>query len=120
MRHWYVIVGVVMAITLPVLVAVNVSAVLVKLPALAGYPVAFGFVTLAGQVGLTIKRLDQRQPAASLVRDVLIAMVAGLVAYWATRLMILRGGGLTDPALLALICAYLLMVWRPPGARRSA
>lgn len=118
MRHWYVIVGVVMAIVLPLLVALNVSPVLIKLPMLAVYPVAFGAVALAGQVGLTIKRLDQPQPVASIGRDVLIAMAAGFAAYWATRLMIIRGGGGTDPTLLALICTYLLMVWRAPSPRR--
>lgn len=118
MRRWYVIVGVVMAVLLPILVALNVSPLFNHLPLLAVYPVAFGVVALSGQLGLVVKRLDQRYPAVSLVRDVLIAVAAGFGAYWATRLMILRGGGPTDPALLAVVCTYLLMAWQAPSRRR--
>lgn len=118
MRQWYVIVGVILAVLLPILVALNIPPLLHKIPVLAGYPVAFGAVALAGQLGLVVKRIDQRHPAVSLVRDVLIAMVAGFGAYWATRLMIMRGGGFTDPALLAVVCTYLLLVWQAPVRRR--
>ncbi len=118
MRNWYVILGVVLAVLLPVLVALNVSLFVNKLPPMMAYPVAFGFVTLAGQAGLLVARLDKGHQAAPVARDVFIAITAGFGAYWATRLMILRGGAGTDPALLALACTYLLMVWRAPSRRR--
>lgn len=111
MSRWTIAIGVIISVMLPLVVAIYLPHKISALPTELLYPVLFGSVTMAGQLGLWLKDGNTQKAAAALPRDVAIAMVAGVAAYGATRLALLRGGGQTDPALLAVVCGYLLMMW---------
>ncbi|MCL4352471.1 MAG: hypothetical protein M1318_07490 [Firmicutes bacterium] len=105
------VLGVIIAVIFPIVVALYLPHKISGVPTGVSYPVLFGAVTMAGQLGLWLKNADPKKAVQAMPRDVAIAMVAGAAAYGATRLALLQGGGPTDPALLAVACGYLLMMW---------
>ncbi|MHB1954382.1 MAG: hypothetical protein ACYCOU_11595 [Sulfobacillus sp.] len=109
--RWNIVLGLLLAVTLPIALALAVPQYMAAIPAIVAYPAIFGATTLVGQLGLWVKRMDNPQAASWLLGDLLIAAISGLAAYGATHLAIVRGGGSTDPALLAVLCAYFLMAW---------
>lgn len=111
MTKWNLALGAIIAVIFPLIVALYLPRHIADVPSGLLYPVLFGAVTMAGQLGLWLKNGNAKKTARALPRDVAIALVAGTAAYGATRLALLQGGGPTDPALLAVACGYLLMMW---------
>jgi hypothetical protein len=97
------------SLVLPAAAAGWASARLPALPLAARFVALFLAPLTAGYLGVLL-----REPVLAVgwwARDLLLATVMALAA-WAFQAFLLReGGGAIDPALLAVLSAYLLVFW---------
>lgn len=110
-RHgprWY---GVLLAIVLPVMGAVAGTR-LVPGGALPTFLSAFLLAVTLGHIGMAVA--DWQVIPIFWIRDILIGVAMAGVAWAVARL---GGGGAVDPALMALVGTYVLLIW-PSEARR--
>ena len=98
-------VGTLLAILLPLVVLANLA----LHTGIPGYVEAFWAAVIAGHVGLTV-----RQGAVDWIRWLQDMAAATLMAgggWFAVHLATHSGGGNVDPALLAVVGTYLLLLW---------
>lgn len=103
--------GTVLTIGLPV-----VGVLLLRMPAgVAGYVIRFALAVTLAHIGLAVRHYSVI-PAVWMA-DLIPAVIMGAGAWLATRLSQHAGGGPVDPALLALIGTWFLLLW--PTVRRA-
>lgn len=107
---WIRFLGTVLIIILPLLVASALHGSLASLPGPVRFGGAFLLVGIAAQVGLIVRRWGKIE-ITRLLFDILLLLVAGVLAWVVTDVAVHRGGGAVDPSLLAVIMAYLLALW---------
>lgn len=106
--RWY---GVVLAIILPALGALMAMR-LAPGDGLSTFFVGFLMAVTLGHIGMAVA--DWQVIPIFWIRDVLIGAAMAVVSWAVGRY---AGGGRVDPALMALVGTYLLLIW-PSEARR--
>lgn len=108
-RMW-LYVGTMLTIALPL-----AGVLLLRMPVgVAGYVIQFGATVTLAHIGLAVKHYAVIP--ALWVTDLIPAVIMGAGAWLATRLSEHAGGGPVDPALLALLGTWFLLLW--PSVRR--
>jgi len=77
----------------------------------------FWLAWLAAAIGISIQGTG-RLTANRAVSDFLITGLGGVVTWITARLLVSHGGGPIDPALPAVLLAYLLAWWQPAASSR--
>ena len=91
------------------------AAILWLAPRLPHLPTPARFVALfllpltAGYLGVVVR--EPVLAAGWWVRDALLAVVMALLAWAFARFLVQAGGGRVDPALVAALGAYVLVLW---------
>lgn len=107
------VLGTLIAVGLPLVTLAILTQVQGGLPAVAVYEIDFVAAVMAAHIGIALKSGSQPWYVDRWLGDAAIAAIAGLAAWGAEWLAMRQGGLATDPALLALITTYILLLWAP-------
>lgn len=107
---WLKIIGTIMIIVLPLLVVSRLGPFIHSNASPVGYALLFLVVGAAAQLGLVL-RWWGRLNVVRLLFDMGLVVVGGVLVWAVSYVAYQRGGGLVDPALVAVIMAYLVAIW---------
>lgn len=102
--------GILLMVVLPLVIASELHTVVRLAIAPADYALVFLSVSAGGQFGLIVRRWGNINLWVLLL-DLLLSGVAGVISYAVVDLAVRRGGAMVNPALLAVIMAYVLVIW---------
>ena len=111
---WVRFLGTLFVIVLPIVVVSNIQSHLKNPATIWSFILSFLLVSLGAQAGLILRRWGKIR-LGQLLLDLSLALVAGGASFGVVRLAVARGGGAIDPSLVAVVMAYLLVIWSGQG-----
>ncbi|AEW06950.1 hypothetical protein Sulac_3513 [Sulfobacillus acidophilus DSM 10332] len=112
--HWRLTAGLLVSLLLPPTLLTVMPA---PHPSLFEVLLVFWLAWLAAAIGISIQGTG-RLTANRAVTDFLITGLGGVVTWITAHLLVAHGGGPIDPALPAVLMAYLLAWWQPAASSR--
>ncbi len=104
------VLGTILIIVLPVIIVSQIRSYISGAATISEFALSFLLTSLGAQAGLVVRRWGKMR-LGMLLLDLLLATAAGAVSFGVVRLASAQGGGAVDPALVAIVMAYLSAIW---------